>query len=368
MGGDSYDEYTVRPGDSCWGIASKQKVDFSALKTFNKERGARGSLPAFDQCDPPYGVSPGDVVRIPRKAGSPKNPESDPSDTTKVGETKKDCKDPCIKYDLAKPFLIAVAKDPSIQSQVKGTVNPNQGEAVVLDFGQDATFAVDRAIPNGYSAGGDIATLIKKMNALLDIFASDDSSHKAKSLFATFLAKRDKLAIYTDPALDAAVSGHENFLYFSERALGAPGTKGANPSQPRIHQLLSQAGWDINKVTVIKGLGVPAFNLGDKMWHTGDLANGLGVMINGVQHVLVSVDAYHYDSCQVSYTITLRYELYDVFGLDDDDLQEYGAKNILASSAQVGISALWQIQQQYGYAPLITKAVVKRSFTVSALK
>jgi len=206
------------------------------------------------------------------------------------------------------------------------------------------------------------------MNALLDVFATDDSANKAKHLFDTFLAKRDKLAIYTDTALNTAVSSHENFLYFSERALGAPGTKGANPPKPRIHQLLSQAGWDINKVALITGLGVPAFNVGDKLWRTGDFANGLGVMINGVQYVLVSVDGYHYDSCKASYTITLRYELYDVFGLDDDDLQEYGAKNMLASTAQVGISAWWQVQHQYGYAPLITKAVATRSFTVSALK
>lgn len=368
MNGTTYDEYTVKPGDSFWSIAAKHKIDFEELKAFNKGLGTHGRLRAFDLRDPSYGVSPGDVLRIPRKDGTPTNPELNASDTKKAGATKQDCEDPCIKYNLAKPFLVAVAKDTNIQSQVKVTVNPNEGDAVVLDFGQDATFAIERAIPTNYPVGNDVATLKKKMNALLGVFASDDSSNKAKSLFDTFLAKRDELAIYTDSALDAAVSGHENFLYFSERALGAPGTKGANPSKPRIHQVLSDASWDINKVTRITGLGVPAFNLGDKFRRTGDFANGLGVMINGVQHVLVSVDAYHYDSCQASYTITLRYELYDVFGLDDDDLQEYGAKNMLAPAAQTGISAWWQIQHQWGYAPLITKAAATRSFTVSALK
>ena len=92
-------------------------------------------------------------------------------------------------------------------------------------------------------------------------------------------------------------------------------------------------------------------------------------MINGVQYVLVYVDDYLYRCNRNTYDITLRFVLYDIFGLDDEDLKEYGADsdwNI--SDSKQGITAWWQLQHQYGYPPLVTRAEVTRTFKdVSAM-
>jgi hypothetical protein len=86
---------------------------------------------------------------------------------------------------------------------------------------------------------------------------------------------------------------------------------------------------------------VPAFNQGSPAWHTGDFSNGL------------------------EYSIKLEYVFYDVFGLDDDDLKEYGADGgWVESDAAQGITAWWQLQHQHGYAPLITRIAFEREFRV----
>ena len=46
-----------------------------------------------------------------------------------------------------------------------------------------------------------------------------------------------------------------------------------------------------------------------------------------------------------------------MFGLDDKDVQEYGADGGYDSDAAEGISAWWQLQHQHNYAPLITRTI-----------
>jgi hypothetical protein len=48
-------------------------------------------------------------------------------------------------------------------------------------------------------------------------------------------------------------------------------------------------------------------------------------MINGVQYVYVIATDYRYDSSTQKYDLSMRFLFYDVFGLDDDDVIEYGA-------------------------------------------
>ncbi|TVR60425.1 MAG: hypothetical protein EA420_14215 [Candidatus Competibacteraceae bacterium] len=116
------------------------------------------------------------------------------------------------------------------------------------------------------------------------------------------------------------------------------------------------------------GLGVPAFNLGSKAFSTKDFNNGLGLMINGVQYVYVVATHYNYDSVTKKYCITLKFIFYDVFGLDDDDLKEFGASSdsVFSSSAAIGITAWWQLQHQHGYAPLVTRIVLERTYEAPA--
>lgn len=101
---------------------------------------------------------------------------------------------------------------------------------------------------------------------------------------------------------------------------------------------------------------------------TEDFDNGLGVMINGVQYVYVLALNYHYDKGNNKYCITLRFIFYDVFGLDDNDLREYGATSdgLLSRDDTVGITAWWQLQHQHGYAPLVTRIIVDKTYEAPA--
>ncbi|MBD1557145.1 hypothetical protein HC752_09350 [Vibrio sp. S9_S30] len=110
-------------------------------------------------------------------------------------------------------------------------------------------------------------------------------------------------------------------------------------------------------------LGVPAFNLGSKVRTTGDFDNGLGVLINGVQYVYIFVDQVGFDYSGTP-KLELRFVFYDVFGLDDDDLKEYGTKlTTFGTSAAKGINAWWQLQHQFNFKPLITRIVLKKQYT-----
>jgi hypothetical protein len=136
----------------------------------------------------------------------------------------------------------------------------------------------------------------------------------------------------------------------------------------RIHQALKNAGWDIAKAVAPTDLGVPAFNIGKAEFSSGDFDNGLGVMINGIQYAYVLAQNYHYDAKAGTYCIKLRFLFYDVFGLDDDDLKEFGAvsDSLFSSTAGVGITAWWQLQHQHGYAPLVTRVVVEKTYEAPA--
>lgn len=201
-----------------------------------------------------------------------------------------------------------------------------------------------------------------------DVFAEDDDSGMAKRLFVRFLNKNNNVEIFEDKDLNSAIAGNETFIGFAKRALAAPGTKGTNAKKTRIHQALKNANWDIGKVSLLADLGVPAFKKGiPVIFQTKDHANGLRVMISGIQHVFIYVEKYQYNGCKQQYYIKLKFVLYDVFGMDDGDLKEYGASKagMFVPSAYEGFTAWWQLQHQFNYPPLITRAEVFKEFTIS---
>jgi hypothetical protein len=265
-------------------------------------------------------------------------------------------------YLKKKPFLVGVASDVNINPLVPLTVKDPELKNNTLEFGQDARFGAGRASPQGQSVADNESDLKEKMLELLDEFASGDNTGMAKRLFDQFLKKNNTIKVFEDKAMNSAIGKHENYLAFSRLALGASAS--SSPSKKfRIHQALRYANWDINKVLRITDLGVPAFNIGDKKFSTGDFNNGLGVMINSVQYVLVYVEDYFYHCFQNTYDITLKFVIYDVFGLDDDDLNEFGASSSWNMfDAKQGITAWWQLQHQFSYAPLLTRAEVTRTF------
>jgi hypothetical protein len=338
-----------------------------------------------------FGVVPAKTYNIAAKKdgyyvwGEPGSPAQMFEDTvTVVSQQKAEAQlglQSCVVYRLkSKPFLIAQASQSLIPPIQTLPVPGSAGGTLRLDFGQDSTHGVGGMPVNGFRLGLDEKALRRTMSKLLDVFAHADTDGKAKRLVDAFLRQQDPNAnpdtrppgtikIYTDPKLDKAIEVAENFKDYPDATMGSPGSKFANPPKPRIHQALSAAGWDINQVKTITDLGVPAFRVGDQFPFktTKDWANGLALMINAVQYVLVFVDSYEYDACKQQYTIALIFELYDVFGLDDEDIKKFGAtSSVLATVPQEGVTAWWQLQHAHDYAPLITKAVVTKTFTVPA--
>jgi hypothetical protein len=271
-------------------------------------------------------------------------------------------------HPVAPPKIVATATDTTVRP-ANAFADPDL-PAAPPKYGQDFTFAKGRKAPGGQSVGTTEADLKAKMAALLDVFAAGDATGMARRLFAKFLAKQSAVTYFEDKDLNAAAATHPNIEYFCKAALGAPAPVGIPPApgKTRIHQALQAAGWDVTRLAAPTDLGVPAFNQGSKALSTGDFNNGLGLMINGVQYVYAIATDYGYDAAGSTYGIKLKYIFYDVFGLDDTDLTRFGASSDSSlSKSAIGITAWWQLQHQFGYAPLVTRIVVEKEYTVPAV-
>lgn len=135
------------------------------------------------------------------------------------------------------------------------------------------------------------------MRKLIEEFASGDKSGVSRRLINRFLVDQCRMVQYfDDPALNLAASKHLNISDWCSLAMSIPNTTPISFGKVRIHQALEKANWDINKIIIPTDLGVPAFNIGSKVFGTGDFNNGLGLMINGVQYVYAVAQSYHYDS------------------------------------------------------------------------
>lgn len=272
----------------------------------------------------------------------------------------------CKFFRLAQPRIIAIATD-SYLTPTTPFADPQLPGGHTLNFGHDLAFSIGRTQPHGPSVGTTTAELESTMRNLLTEFASNDTHGKALRLFNDFLAPQSAVSFWSDADLTAAAEAHPNIVTFVSRALSAPNSPQRSAGRTRIHQALQNAGWDINAAVPPTDLGVPAFNRGTDWLKTEDWGNGLAVMVNGIQHVIVVAKEYYYDRCNGEYSIKLEYVFYDVFGLDDVDIRDKGADGgILDSTAAEGITAWWQLQHQHGYVPLITRIAFEREFTVPA--
>ena len=273
-----------------------------------------------------------------------------------------------ITYQLNRPMVIAIATDTYLKPKIPFPDPANLPGVAAPKYGQDITKGTGRSAPKGMSVGKTPADLKPKMRKLLQVFASKDKSGMSTRLFDAFLKKKSSAAYFDDNALNMAASKHPNINDFCSFAMSAPNSPKKAIGKIRIHQALKNANWDITKITIPKDLGVPAFNVGSKTFQTGDFENGLGLMINGIQHAYVVATKYDYDEGRQTYLIDLRFIFYDVFGLDDEDLVEFGASSdsMLSSTAAIGITAWWQLQHQHGYSPLVTRIIIEKKYEVPA--
>jgi type VI secretion system secreted protein VgrG len=227
-----------------------------------------------------------------------------------------------------------------------------------------------------------------------------------KRIFKAFTdnegGKRNEIQLFRDPELNLAAANHENCIDFCRFAMSSTDMKaevwqdmGLTEKPKRIHQILYDAGWDINNVSKdsIRDLGIPAFNKKPSLWHPfewRDIVSGLLLSVDTIPHVHVWVKKYDYRSCIKKYDIELTFVLYDAFGLDikdlivvdekrDDSLLIAGMvrdaaqdqllpppasnEEIVTEEAVKGFTAWWQLQHQHDFWPLITQMVVSRRFS-----
>ena len=276
---------------------------------------------------------------------------------------------PCTQVPLTAPLVIAIAQDATVKPTTPFADMTNLSAMAPPKYGQDITFGIGRAAPGKEDVGSTPAILEPKMRRLLTIFAGGDTTGMAKRLFDAFLDPTHRAVTYFDDAsLNSAADTHANMNYFCSAAVSAPNSPFKTAGKIRIHQALKNAGWDITKMYMPTGLGVPAFNLGNKTLSTQDFNNGLGLMLNGVQYVYVVATHYNYDSAAGRYCMKLKFIMFDIFGLDDEDLSSFGASADSGwhTNAGIGITAWWQLQHQHGYAPLVTRIVVEKTYDAPA--
>lgn len=325
------------------------------------------------------------------------NLKSQPADMI-VGPCKA-----CEINHLEKPMIIGTSVDPVIVNrdpytpwrdpkldQLLGvTGQPSEieilqsGEAGLVDdtniflFGDDIKFGVGRKPTEAnidvseagwFSDDTKEEVLLDRVNDLVDIFATFDFDGVAKRIFdKMFKDKSSKVRYHQDQALNEIASKHGHIEDFMKNAMQQAG-------KHRIHDALKQADWDINQIDPVTRMGlVPAFDHTIKltplwMFNTGDGTNGLSVAVNSIQHVIMVATGYHYNQCTKRYKLDVTYVLYDVFGIDDLDIIEYGADGGGWDwDASKGIMAWWQLQHQYNYAPLITRMEFDKSYDVEAI-
>jgi len=330
----------VKPGDSLSKYSMAIHHDFNHVREFGRKQAGSATIGPIANINLIYAGET--IYHLPTNQGKNGAPPAPP---------------PLL------PKIVATATDTYLKPQ-QGFPDAANLQGVVPMYGQDITFGAGRKAPKGHNVGTTPVDLSNKMRKLLTNFASQDTTGMATRLFNQFLAKQTSVQYFDDASLNKVAAQHPNIVFFCDAALSAPNSPNKSAGKTRIHQALKNANWDINKLVAPTDLGVPAFNLGSKWRRTEDFSNGLGVMINGVQHVYVIATSYSYDKSKQKYDITLKYVFYDVFGLDDDDLDEFGAKSdsTFSSSAAIGITAWWQLQHQHGYAPLVTRIVVEKTY------
>jgi hypothetical protein len=237
--------------------------------------------------------------------------------------------------------------------------------AIPMTFGQDFEFGAGGTIPGGKpSQGANAAALVRQMEELREEVSRNDVGNLSAAYMGRFTSNVGQRLLLSSTTYNARLSSHKNIQHFMEATLAAPGLAQRGAGKVGLHQALVRKNMDISAVALISDLGVPALNIGDPglFRNTGDWNNGLAFMVNGIQYVFVFVTYYCYNQKAHKYDITLEYHFFDVFGLDDDDVLEYGGS--FFDFAQ-GVTAWWQLQHQYGYAPHITRGITSRTFTVN---
>jgi len=262
-----------------------------------------------------------------------------------------------IQHRLERPRTIGFARDPAIQA-VRTYDERRNLFGYPLIFGPDIEHGTGRNIPFGSEVADNAAELANAMRRLLEHFARSDDAGIASRIFEHFLQGNAGVGYYEDPNIDFLASRHPNMTNFCD-----------NLMRTTIHDRLARAKWNINKMFPNTLSGFASFNLGRVFpFSTQDNANGMRLAVNSVQHVVAVAEGYYYDVAKNVYHIDVKFWMYDVFGLDDGDIEEFGNHGRLRFTKEaIGFAAWWQLQHQFNYAPMITRWSIRREYTIPAI-
>lgn len=344
------------------------------------------------------------------------------SDTAPMSAATATC--PCCDITLDRPKLVAYGSDSqTISNQIAATglqyttkdpvVEGLVGaDAPTMLFAEDATFSDSRSLPNSYANPQDqiadrvmfpqefrildrsraarVERLRDWVSKALAAAKNDDTGFAGRyfdHMFGPLSAPRalSEVKFHEDEDLNRIAKYHVMVGDFCDLVLNAPGDRQSNNF--RLHQALEAADWDINRIRSIDDLGVPAFkDYGwiDQVFLGNDMGNGLTLTVHGLQHASAVVKEYCYDSDARKYSLKLTCFLYDAFGIDTDDLVEFGQpKHAFVDLSEndgafddvkefvrlhrplaSAMNAWWLLQHSYGFAPLITRIVMEKEYEV----
>lgn len=107
----------------------------------------------------------------------------------------------------------------------------------------------------------------------------------------------------------------------------------------RINQEMKRVNGKINRFAKISFNNLAFNSFYDKL-------NGLSVTIDGIQNTQVYLEKFHFNKKTGDYYMRLRFDLYDTFGLDSEDIKNHPYK---------GFKEWWLLQYKYNHLPFITK-------------
>ena len=222
-------------------------------------------------------------------------------------------------------------------------------EDTYLRFDSDLSHGTGRALPHGQSVGDTVDVLSRKMRVLLQ-FAHSDRTGMAERMFNHFLAGNTEVTYFEDDDLNRAAEYHPSTDQLVHSSLG------------HIYGHLLANNFDITMVPFSSQFAQVVFNRGSGWRKTEDHANGLTIMVDRVTTARVFIDQYSHEGN--IWNIDLRFVLYDVFGLGDNDIETFGYRSQRGNLTRIhaGFTAWWQLQHQHNFAPMITKIEFTKRF------
>jgi hypothetical protein len=164
---------------------------------------------------------------------------------------------------------------------------------------------------------------------------------------------------FSNTTLNAVIEKDANYVSFDIRALY------------KILIKLKSINWDLSKLdSKLVRFNNVAFNRDENH------SDGLTITIDAVEHIEVYITEFTPPDSSGTFHISLKFILYDTFGLDLGDIEKFGErkgyfsklyetykspkKGIVQELYGAGFNCWWLLQHKFSYKPLSTKVTINR--------